>query len=107
MTSVAMKASATSTRSRGVTNDRAASVLTNVPVRIPDHAPYKEIYMCQRITCSTCHKPSFAGCGMHVEQVLRDVPSEQRCTCGEERAGAKSAPRSFLERLPGRSSSRP
>ena len=39
--------------------------------------------MCRRITCSKCQKPSFAGCGMHVEEVLDGVPQEQRCECEE------------------------
>jgi hypothetical protein len=38
--------------------------------------------MCQRATCPTCDRPTFAGCGMHVEQVLADVPTAQRCQCG-------------------------
>jgi hypothetical protein len=39
--------------------------------------------MCQRVICSQCGKPTFAGCGRHVEQVLADVPPAQRCQCGE------------------------
>jgi hypothetical protein len=39
--------------------------------------------MCQRVTCSQCGKPTFAGCGRHVEQVLGDVPPVQRCKCRE------------------------
>jgi hypothetical protein len=38
--------------------------------------------MCRRVTCEKCGKPTFAGCGMHVEQVLGDVPAAQRCRCG-------------------------
>ena len=45
--------------------------------------------MCRRIQCETCGKPSFAGCGMHVEQVLADVPKAERCRCAEGRATAK------------------
>lgn len=37
--------------------------------------------MCRRVQCQQCQKPSFAGCGMHVEQVLSDVPQAQRCQC--------------------------
>ncbi len=37
--------------------------------------------MCRRIQCNQCQKPSFAGCGMHVEQVLGDVPKGGRCQC--------------------------
>lgn len=46
--------------------------------------------MCQRIQCERCQKPGYVGCGMHVEQVLRDVPKEQRCRCREERASSAS-----------------
>ncbi len=42
--------------------------------------------MCRRVTCSTCGKPSFAGCGAHVEQVLGDVPKDKRCACREAAA---------------------
>lgn len=47
--------------------------------------------MCQRVTCRTCGKPTFAGCGAHVEQVLRDVPPAERCRCREE--AAEQAPK--------------
>ena len=39
--------------------------------------------MCARVKCTRCNKPTFAGCGAHVEQVLGDVPKEQRCRCRE------------------------
>jgi hypothetical protein len=42
--------------------------------------------MCRRVDCPTCGKPTFVGCGAHVEQVLGDVPAAQRCRCREERA---------------------
>ncbi|HEY2903674.1 MAG TPA: hypothetical protein VGL59_24025 [Polyangia bacterium] len=35
--------------------------------------------MCRRITCEKCGRPSFAGCGLHIESVLGDVPPAQRC----------------------------
>ena len=41
--------------------------------------------MCRRVTCSECNKPTFAGCGDHVEQVLGDVPPSERCRCREAR----------------------
>ncbi|MBL8627308.1 MAG: hypothetical protein JNK64_38840 [Myxococcales bacterium] len=40
--------------------------------------------MCRRVNCNKCNKPTFAGCGMHVEQVLGGVPKDQRCKCGEK-----------------------
>jgi len=39
--------------------------------------------MCARVKCSSCGKPTYAGCGAHIEQVLGDVPKEQRCRCRE------------------------
>ena len=42
--------------------------------------------MCKRIDCPRCGKPSFTGCGAHVEQVLAGVPKAQRCRCAEEQA---------------------
>jgi hypothetical protein len=35
--------------------------------------------MCRRVDCPKCGRPTFAGCGRHVEQVLGDVPRAQRC----------------------------
>lgn len=40
--------------------------------------------MCRRIRCEQCQKPSFAGCGKHVEVVLKDVALEDRCQCASE-----------------------
>jgi hypothetical protein len=59
--------------------------------------------MCRRITCPDCGKPSFAGCGRHVESVLGDIPSAERCRCkagGAGRAvdagGPSAGPRGLL-----------
>jgi hypothetical protein len=46
--------------------------------------------MCQRVTCPTCGKPTYAGCGRHVEAVLRDVTPEARCRCREARGKTAS-----------------
>jgi hypothetical protein len=60
--------------------------------------------MCRRVTCSTCKKPTFAGCGAHVEQVLGDVPEAERCDCHkrkhEPKPGAEA--KSLWQRLTGR-----
>jgi hypothetical protein len=37
--------------------------------------------MCARITCDRCGKPSWAGCGQHVEEALGGVPAADRCHC--------------------------
>lgn len=39
--------------------------------------------MCQRVTCQKCQKPTWAGCGMHIEMALAGVPQESRCKCRE------------------------
>jgi hypothetical protein len=57
--------------------------------------------MCTRVTCPRCKKPSFVGCGHHVEQVLGDVPREERCRCHESTEAKPGHRRSFLERLLG------
>jgi hypothetical protein len=55
--------------------------------------------MCRRVQCGKCGKATFAGCGMHVEQVLGGVPEAERCQCAAQRAasdagapGKKSSP---------------
>src|SRR3990172_5436395 len=40
--------------------------------------------MCQRIRCTNCGKPGWAGCGAHVELILADVPPDP--------AGPRAAP---------------
>jgi hypothetical protein len=40
--------------------------------------------MCRRVECQRCKKPTYAGCGKHIEQVLGDVPREKRCTCRDQ-----------------------
>jgi hypothetical protein len=48
--------------------------------------------MCRRAECPNCDRPTFAGCGNHVEQVLGDVPPSERCQCTNDGSNA-SAPR--------------
>jgi hypothetical protein len=47
--------------------------------------------MCRRVVCSKCGKPTFAGCGAHVEQVLADVPPAERCQ-GHRRGEGEAGP---------------
>lgn len=44
--------------------------------------------MCRRVTCKSCGKPTWAGCGAHIEQVLGDLPKSARCSCRETKAAA-------------------
>ncbi|MDR7235306.1 hypothetical protein J2X49_002495 [Agrococcus sp. BE272] len=34
-----------------------------------------------RITCDTCGKPTWAGCGQHVDEALAGVAQADRCSC--------------------------
>jgi len=36
--------------------------------------------MCVKIICPICHKPTFAGCGKHIEQVLKGISLADRCS---------------------------
>lgn len=54
--------------------------------------------MCRRVTCSSCEKPSYAGCGMHIESVLGDVAPKDRCTC-RDAASAPAKDSSWLNKL--------
>ena len=56
--------------------------------------------MCRAVTCRTCGKTTWAGCGQHVDAVMRNVPRGDRCP-----GHAKDAPatRGFFSRLLGRS----
>ncbi|MBK6406515.1 MAG: hypothetical protein IPF66_16595 [Holophagales bacterium] len=47
--------------------------------------------MCHPVRCQRCGKPTWAGCGRHVEEALANVPKAQRCDCPPEA--------SFIRRL--------
>ncbi len=37
--------------------------------------------MCSPVPCDHCGKTTWAGCGMHVAEVLARIPKEDRCVC--------------------------
>ena len=47
--------------------------------------------MCRRVDCPRCGRPTFAGCGLHIEQVLGDVPTADRCPGHEQEAQGKDS----------------
>lgn len=55
--------------------------------------------MCQRITCTTCGKATWAGCGQHIDQALVGVPAAQRC---QGHTGAPAGRKGLLASLFGR-----
>ena len=54
--------------------------------------------MWSQVACSTCGKPTWSGCGDHIEQALRGVPPEERCqghatpSAGESAASQRGGP---------------
>jgi hypothetical protein len=53
--------------------------------------------MCHAVICKTCGKPTWAGCGRHIERALVGVPHSQRCS-----GHAKEESPGLLVRLLGR-----
>ena len=43
--------------------------------------------MCRRVTCKTCGKATYSGCGQHVNEVLAGVPASARCPGHERTSG--------------------
>jgi hypothetical protein len=58
--------------------------------------------MCHQITCATCNKPTWEGCGEHIEYALKGVPLNERCTCPRDQVKAASTTKSPLDRILGR-----
>ncbi|MFA7323736.1 MAG: hypothetical protein WC005_05185 [Candidatus Nanopelagicales bacterium] len=58
--------------------------------------------MCQQATCRNCGKRTWTGCGAHVDQVMRGVPKNERCTCTAAQKAAARSQGGFLSRLLGR-----
>ncbi len=57
--------------------------------------------MCSRTTCRKCGKPTWSGCGNHIEQALAGVPKSDRCSCRESTSAAPASG-GFLGKLLGR-----
>ena len=55
--------------------------------------------MCREVTCSKCGKPTWAGCGAHVEQVLAHVPKAQRCQGHEKEQPKPGEKKSLWQKL--------
>jgi len=50
---------------------------------LSSYPPTKEMEttMCYQITCSSCKKATWDGCGQHIEDALYRVAEADRCTC--------------------------
>lgn len=40
--------------------------------------------MCYPVSCSTCGKTGWDGCGKHVDDVMRTVAVADRCNCNAD-----------------------
>ncbi|MDN6793882.1 MAG: hypothetical protein L0L69_02250 [Propionibacterium sp.] len=49
--------------------------------------------MCRAVTCKTCGKTTWAGCGHHVDEVRRKVPAGQWCPGHHQEAPLPASPR--------------
>jgi len=61
--------------------------------------------MCRAVTCRTCGKTTWAGCGQHVASVKAGVPASQWCNGKHTQAeidAAASQRRGFFARVFGR-----
>ncbi len=54
--------------------------------------------MCHPVPCRQCGKTTWSGCGMHVQQVMANVPTNNRC----EGHGDEPSSGGFFGRLLGR-----
>lgn len=52
-------------------------------VRATRDTPLGSTPMCSKAGCHVCGLTTWSGCGAHVEQVMRGVPVDQRCTCDD------------------------
>jgi hypothetical protein len=51
----------------------------------------REVIMCHQVTRPQCSKPTWSGCGNHVEQALGGVAPSDRCACNVNDAGSYGA----------------
>lgn len=51
--------------------------------------------MCDQVMCRKCHRPTWSGCGQHIEEALANVAKADRCQ------GHEAEPKgpNFLSRL--------
>ncbi|CAO3635644.1 unnamed protein product [Cunninghamella blakesleeana] len=40
--------------------------------------------MCRRVTCSSCGKYTWAGCGLHIQSALAGLTEDEICQCNKE-----------------------
>lgn len=56
--------------------------------------------MCSRVKCRSCNKPTWSGCGDHIEEALAGVAKKDRCQCAGN--AAVSSGSGFFSRIFGK-----
>jgi hypothetical protein len=69
------------------TDDGRPTAIDEIPYGVSCDSERIEKDMCRRVICRKCGKPGYAGCGMHVEQVLAGVRKADRCSCTKDSGG--------------------
>ncbi len=54
--------------------------------------------MCRAVNCKSCNKTTWAGCGNHVDEVMRHIPKAERCSC-DRNAPKSAAPKSAAPKV--------
>lgn len=52
--------------------------------------------MCYPVTCPTCGRTGWGGCGQHIDAVMASVPAADRCTCSSDNADGGRRRRSLF-----------
>lgn len=52
--------------------------------------------MCSPAQCKRCGKTTWSGCGQHVDDVMKNVPKSQQCSCA---TSTQAAPQGWFSSL--------
>lgn len=58
--------------------------------------------MCRAVSCKKCGKTTWAGCGQHVDDVMRHIPKNDRCPGHDNDPKETSTGGGFFSKLFGR-----
>ncbi|CAF3386556.1 unnamed protein product [Rotaria socialis] len=56
--------------------------------------------MCMKVDCAECGKPTWKGCGKHIEQALNGIAVDERCKCSKDSCISKPGPVEEKEEKP-------
>ena len=56
--------------------------------------------MCRATKCKICNKTTWAGCGNHIDSVMRNVAESDKCKCQRDQSNKNS--HGFLSKIFGK-----